>query len=136
MRLIRLLAQFSTSFALIACLPDVPENPDYQQHVQPIFDAHCTSACHEGTNPSESLALSGNAYDKLVDVSSVQLPSMPLVSPNQPDNSYLLHKLYDTQELVGGEGLTMPIGTDLKDAEIELIERWILQGALEFSPPS
>jgi len=91
--------------------------------------------CHIGGTPD--LATNGNltftdmdAYAKLVGAPSPSLPELNLIEPSEPENSYLMHKLKDTQADVGGAGTQMPLG-GLDPADIQLIEDWILAGAPE-----
>ena len=72
----------------------------------------------------------GLSYDELVGVNAVQLPSMPLVDPGNPDNSYLMYKLTDTYQDVGGTGDEMPPGLTLAGNDLDPIRLWISQGAL------
>lgn len=84
------------------------------------------SGCHSdsGTFPPIN-------YDDLVDQDSMQLSSMKLIAPSDPENSYLLHKISGTHLDVGGSGVQMPMGTPaLSPEDIALVEAWIVQGAL------
>jgi len=99
--------------------------------IQPILDANCTAGCHSSPNPSAGLDLSGNAYNAIVGVPSDDVPAMDLIEPLDPANSYLWHKLNGTQIGVGGSGGRMPKGAPaLSVADKDLIEHWILTGAL------
>jgi hypothetical protein len=52
------------------------------------------------------------------------------VTPGAPEKSYLLSKLLGTQSQVGGSGSQMPYGASpLQQAQINLIQQWISQGA-------
>jgi len=100
--------------------------------VQPILSSNCVfSGCHVGTSPQEGLTLSsGQTFGNVVNVASRQLPTMNRVTPNQPDNSYLVHKVQGTHLDEGGSGERMPEGrTPLSQAEIDLIRAWIQAGA-------
>jgi hypothetical protein len=55
--------------------------------------------------------------------------NMPWITPNDPSQSYLLHKVSGTQASVGGGGGTMPQGGSMSQADIDSIELWISQGA-------
>ena len=55
--------------------------------------------------------------------------SLPLVAAGDPDGSYLLHKLRDTQDSVGGSGTVMPPSGQLEAAMLERVERWVAEGA-------
>ena len=85
---------------------------DYQTQIQPIFNENCTN-CH---GYSGGLAL-GN-YDQLMSGGN----SGDLVIPGDYQNSILW------QRIDSGE---MPPGGNISNAQLELIETWIMQGALE-----
>jgi hypothetical protein len=73
---------------------------------------------------------SGQTFASVVNVASLELPSMNRVTPNQPDNSYLVHKVQGTHLGVGGNGSRMPLGrSPLSQGEIDLIRAWIAAGA-------
>ncbi len=56
---------------------------------------------------------------------------MNRVTPNQPDNSYLVHKVQGTHLAAGGSGSQMPEGQPpLSQSDIDLIRAWIQAGAL------
>jgi hypothetical protein len=73
----------------------------------------------------------GVGLAELVNVDSMQLPSMKRVAPGDPQNSYLVHKLRDTHLDVGGQLGTdpMPPLMALDDSDIQTIEAWITGGA-------
>ncbi len=96
--------------------------------VQPILSNNCIfSGCHAGTSPQEGMTLSsGQTFGNVVNVASRQLPTMNRVTPNQPDNSYLVHKVQGTHLDEGGSGERMPEGrAPLSQADIDLIRAWI-----------
>jgi len=99
---------------------------DYGDEIQPIFSSRCTE-CHSGGGAPHGLRLdAANSYDSLVDIASDEVPSLRLVDPGDPDSSYLVDKVEGTQA-VGGR---MPLGrTPLTTAQIDLIRRWISEGA-------
>ena len=101
--------------------------------VQPIFTSRCAFAgCHAGATPQMGMDLgAGSAYANIVGVSSVQVPSMKRVVPQQPDSSYLVLKLEGRAGAVGGVGTRMPLGGQLTTAQIDTIRVWISAGALE-----
>ena len=123
-----------------ACVSDRPTVPtegpvSFADHIHPILASTCAlSGCH-GSNanpPEKPMVLSaGQAYDNIVGVASVQLPALLRVSPSQPDDSYLVHKIQGMQLAVGGSGDRMPLGQPaLSQSIIDLIRRWITEGAL------
>jgi mono/diheme cytochrome c family protein len=104
-------------------------------YVQRLFEDQC-SRCHTSNSRAELTDLDDYdlGYEMLVGAPSDQLPSMPRVSPGDLDSSYLVHKLRGTQLGVGGEEEAMPPPEDrapLSEADIELVEAWILAGALK-----
>lgn len=101
--------------------------------VQPIFTGNCAfSGCHAGSNPEQGMNLGASrAFGSVVNVAARELPSMNRVTPNQPDNSYLVHKVQDTHMDAGGSGNRMPLGrSPLSQSDIDLIRAWIQAGAL------
>jgi hypothetical protein len=102
--------------------------------VQPIFSTNCAlSGCHAGLNAVLGQDLStGRTFASVVDIPSVEAPSLRRVRPFLPDSSYLVHKIQGTQVSVGGSGARMPlIGGALTEDEIAVIRAWIAAGALD-----
>ncbi len=101
--------------------------------VQPIFTGNCAfTGCHAGSSPQEGMSLGeGQTFSNVVNVQARQLLTMNRVTPNQPDNSYLVHKVQDTHMAAGGSGSRMPEGQPpLSQSDIDLIRAWIQAGAL------
>lgn len=99
----------------------------FSGHVQPILDQRCaTGGCHGTLAPQAGLDLTaGVARDNLF-APSTQNPDVPLVTPGNPTNSYLMTKLTGT----GVAGMQMPLGAlPLSADEIEIIRTWISYGA-------
>ena len=100
--------------------------------VQPIFTSSCAlSGCHAGTNPQRGQNLSvGQTFANIVNVPAMELSTMNRVTPGEPDNSYLVHKVQGTHLAVGGTGFQMPLNrSPLTQTEIDLIREWIAAGA-------
>jgi len=100
--------------------------------VQAILSASCAfSGCHGGAMPQLGQNLtSGNTYASIVNVAAVELPSMSRVTPFEPEQSYLVHKIRGTQVSVGGSGGQMPLGGGaLPEAEVDIIRAWVQSGA-------
>ena len=101
--------------------------------VQPIFTDNCLfSGCHAGSDPAQGMNLgAGQAFSSVVNVAARELPSMNRVTPNQPNSSYLFHKVQGTHLDVNGSGDRMPQGrSPLSQSDIDLIRAWIQAGAL------
>jgi hypothetical protein len=107
---------------------DTAGAPSFMVDIWPIFDDRCS--CHGDANGAGKLRLAmEDAYTNLVDKPSIQVPEMLLVKPGSAMDSYLWHKLNDTQDDVGGKGKRMPPSGKLKMAELDLIQQWIDGGA-------
>ncbi len=99
--------------------------------IQPILTANC-SGCHNGSTPG---ALPGSmdlrstaAFGSLVNVTSLQDPSLVRVKPGDVTNSYLARKVDPSVGTITDS--RMPLGGILQASDIQLIKTWILQGAL------
>jgi len=107
---------------------DTAGAPSFMIDIWPIFADRCS--CHDDANGAGKLRLAmEDAYTNLVDKPSIQVPEMLLVKPGSAMDSYLWHKLNDTQDDVGGKGKRMPPSGKLKMAELDLIQQWIDGGA-------
>lgn len=109
----------------------------YVADIQPIWDGEPGKSCVTGCHASDGIANyttvildSASSYDSMVDKPSPSVPSLKLVAPGDPDNSYLWLKLTGEFSDVGGIGTPMPQGYTLDQADLDLIEAWIVQGAL------
>ncbi len=71
------------------------------------------------------------AYMNIVDVASGDLPAMPYVTPMDPTNSYLWLKLTGDHIAAGGKGSKMPLGPALSQEQLDLVQGWILAGAVD-----
>lgn len=104
---------------------------DYMTDIQPIWDMSCVTGCHVagGSGAGTGLILSPDlSYDTLVDVMSLGAPGLVRVAPGDYENSYVWHKIKNTQIEVGGSGSQMPPGGLPEDA-VAKIEAWIEAGA-------
>jgi hypothetical protein len=118
------------SQVVAAPVAQAPAEPQvsFSQEIQPIFNASCS--CHMGRFATEGMDLaSGQAFANIVNVKSRQ-SALDRIEPGDPAKSYMIHKLRNTQRTVGGTGVRMPFGgAALAPARIQLIEKWITQGA-------
>jgi len=115
---------FSVQFLVSATLPTL------ESIQSTVFTPRC-SGCHAGPTSSMlpggmDLTSAAASHASLVGVASLEVPSLQRVTPGQPDDSYLIHKLDGTQA-VGGQ---MPlIGGPLSSTTIAQIRKWITDGA-------
>lgn len=95
-----------------------------------VFNVSCAaSACHDATMPQQMLDLSSLSASEagLIDVDSVQVPSLKRVAPGDSSASYLMDKLLG--ENIPAPYVQMPLGGMLCDPKIAVIEQWIDDGA-------
>jgi hypothetical protein len=106
-----------------------PLQPTLANVYATIFEPTCAAAgCHNnGANGVDFSTLDG-LRDQLL--ANSPTAGFPLVTPNSPDDSYLWHKINNTQGDVGGFGGRMPV-LGLPDEDIAFIEAWINAGAPE-----
>ena len=118
------------SVALLACgTDDRPANWTYV-HAAIIVPSCTTSSCHTEFNAQAGVKLADreNAYSILLGRTCNENPDNAadgnFVVPGEPENSRLMHLLI-------GDNVSraMPPDRPLSDADIDLIERWILTGA-------
>lgn len=91
-----------------------------------LFTPICArSGCHGTTSTQSNLVLTADrAYASLVDVPSVEAPSLMRVKPFDSANSFLIRKL-------NGTGVTfMPPEGKLTKAKIDSVAAWINRGAV------
>jgi hypothetical protein len=110
--------------------PPAPPPPGIEPTLESIqenvFTPICT-ACHAGAGAPQGLRLEeGMSHAMLVNVPSVEVPSLDRVEPGDPDDSYLVQKVEGTAA-VGGR---MPLGgAPLPADTIAAIRQWITDGA-------
>jgi hypothetical protein len=100
---------------------------DFQSIQDNVFTPIC-SKCHIGASAPEGLQLdAAHSYNLLVDVPSVEEPSLFRVKPGDPDDSYMVRKIEGLSSIEGGQ---MPLGeTPLPQSTIDAIRQWITNGA-------
>ena len=87
--------------------------------------------CHTdaGRQPAGGMVLlEGRSYQQLVGRASTGKPGATRVIPNDPDNSYMVHKLEGTQGIVG-ERMPRGNGPFLTEGQMLVIRQWIKDGA-------
>ena len=95
-----------------------------------VFGPIC-SGCHNGVGTSlpgvQNLTSAAATYQSLVNVASIEQPTLLRVKSGDPADSYVIHKL---EGLAGITGSRMPLGGPyLSTATIAQIESWISAGA-------
>ncbi len=125
-----LLGSLSCSDRSHVCDPPPPP-VSYARDIEPEFQAACaTPGCHSAQSRASGLVLEkDSSYTGIVGVQSRQAPAMKLITPGDPGQSYLLHKLRGTQASVGGSGVQMPTGGAPDPSLISNVETWTEQGA-------
>ena len=101
--------------ALTATLSSIQSN---------IFTPRC-SGCHPPNQGQDLRA--GKSFASIVNVASMEQPSLLRVKPGDPTNSYLYRKITGAAGITGSK---MPLGGSLTAAEIQAIHDWIAAGAL------
>ena len=97
--------------------------------VSEVFAVSCAfSGCHSGGEPAAGLSLEGDFAGRIVGVASEQRSGFLLVDPGNPDESYLLMKVRDDDEIISQQ---MPPGNPLPAEQVEIIRAWIASGAKE-----
>lgn len=102
------------------------EDVSFSTDVQPIFNSRCIQ-CHDDSHSTGLDLRSGMSYDLLVNVVSANYAPNIRIVPMDTTNSVLWNKINDTG-VFGGP--MPPVGSLLSNFEIEKIESWIEQGAL------
>ena len=110
-----------------------PSFASIQRDIFEAADASGRPACSSCHNPNGGafravgldLSTSGS-YDSLVGVRSTQ-KGLPRVTPGDPENSYLIHKLEGRTDIIGNRMPTR--GPYLSEGQIAIVKRWIQLGA-------
>ena len=97
---------------LVAAQEETP--PDFETHIYPLFEAHCLS-CHGASEPQGELDLT--THETTLEGGKTG----PALVPGSPLESLLLEKLHSGAMPLGG--------ARLGDDQIDLVRRWIEDGA-------
>jgi len=108
-----------------------PTFSSIQQNIFSSGDSSGRPACTNCHNPALNRGLldlsPAVSYNNLVNVASRLRPGEVRVIPNDPNNSYLIHKLEGNVPITG---VRMPLGGPyLESGQILVIRRWIETGA-------
>jgi hypothetical protein len=99
--------------------------------IVPVLKQRCASCHITGGEPGNMSLVPKNAYRNIVSVAAIGAP-MSRITPGDPAQSYLLHKIAGTHVQAGGIGEQMPfMSPPLEARQIELIRQWIAEGAAD-----
>ena len=87
--------------------------------------------CHSDNGrvtAGDLVLLEGRSYNQLVSRASSFKPGAVRVIPNDPDNSYIIHKLEGRGDIIG-QRMPRTTGPFLTEGQISIIRRWIELGA-------
>ena len=105
--------------------PDDSANPvSYYTQIRPILQARC-QGCHQPAKSQGDYVMT--SFDALVAGGE---SGEVAISPGDPSASLLLERITS----VDGEAEMPPEGPPLAEAEVELIRRWVEQGAADDTP--
>jgi hypothetical protein len=103
--------------------------------LQTTFFTPICSTCHTGVGsflPGSQNLTAGNSFSNIVNVASVEVPSLDRIKPNDPTNSYLIQKIEGAPGIMGEQ---MPFGcaasnSCLTQTQINEFISWVNAGAL------
>lgn len=100
------------------CNTTIPDSVSFQSDILRLFRTHCsTSGCHSGSNPEGNLNLDdAQAYAQL------SQPGKGYINLTKPEFSILYTQMNSSSQ-------PMPPTGKLDDCKINLILKWIQQGA-------
>jgi len=106
----------------------VSASPGLSEVQDRVFQVSCTPCHTDRVSGGLSLRSSDQLLASLFSA-SVQLSSMPRVTPGDLDRSYLWLKVTGAHLEAGGLGEPMPLGETLTREQLELLRRWIEESA-------
>jgi len=108
----------------------VDERSTYPWIQRNIFSQVCAVYCHRGASAPKGLQLdANNAYARTVDKRSVEVPTLHLIKPGEPLNSYLYIKVIPSDARRLGERMPLNEPPYLPAEKLEAIRSWIARGA-------
>ena len=111
---------------MLACDQAPSDAPTLDDMVQQVFQPSCVFAtCHKRPGVG-GLQLEVDIEAELLGVAAKGAPDRIRVVPGEPEASYLLEKLTAKMPAAGDQ---MPPGAPLEPDRIELVRRWIANGA-------
>jgi hypothetical protein len=104
-----------------------PAKVSFFKDIRPIFQERC-QGCHQ---PAKKLG--GLAMTSIPEMQKGGDSEQPVFEPGKPDDSLLIEQIVSQN----GQPPAMPKGSDpLNPDQVELIKRWIAEGAADDTPPS
>ena len=124
----------NTADAVTVTVANAAAHTTLTQLQQQFFTPICSS-CHNGVGnflPGSQNLTAGNSFSNIVNVASVEQPSLVRIKPNDAANSYMVQKI---QGASGISGSRMPLGCPtsqpcLTQAQINEFIDWVNAGAL------
>ena len=104
--------------------PNAGPKVSYDKQVRPIFQAHC-QGCHQPAKAGGAYVMT--AFDRMLKGGESGLPA---IVPGKTDESYLIDKITPQD----GKAEMPQDKPPLSAAELDLISRWIAQGAADDTP--
>jgi hypothetical protein len=144
---VEILKQTAGNGPVLDCPPDVDETGYFHDNVRPIFetDANHCSSCHgpAQTSPYSGLTLGGSISSQCIVERLTRAANgggqYKLVEPGDPDKSWLYLKASGKAEGAGcmssdpnkpcNSATMPPSGRTMTDAELEILRKWIADGA-------
>ncbi len=120
-----MLALTATAHADQAESESVPKPVSFNTDIEPIFSRHCYG-CHQGAKQQGAYVMTG--FDSLLAGGESEQAA---VVPGKPDESYLIEQITPVD---GVAAMPDDPFKPLSDVEVELIRRWISEGAKNDSP--
>lgn len=116
---------------LVACSPDVPDQPTYEEHVAPILMANCVRCHGAPTATAETRnCVRIDVWQSTADNGDLCAEDQPTTAPLEERTNVILGA-HDAAEMIVQAVLdgTMPKGGDgLFDRQVEILERWKAAG--------
>ena len=103
---------------------DLAQQVSYYTQIRPILQASC-QGCHQPAKPQGDYIMT--AFDAMVAGGE---SGEVAITPGDPSASWILERITP----IDGEAEMPPDGPPLADAEVELVRRWIEQGAINDTP--
>nr|WP_236649754.1 DUF1549 domain-containing protein [Rhodopirellula sp. SM50] len=116
----------SVGFSVALVGSDAAETPvSFSKQIDPIFRQHCYG-CHQGAKQLGAYVMTD--FASLVGGGET---GEPAIVPGKPEESYLIAQITPVD---GVAEMPKPPSQPLSDVEVELVRRWIAEGATNDSP--